>query len=254
MRKRLGQLLDTAAVFRYHRGRIRECGPGTPGALGWHPEGQQARFRALAQIGDLAHCSVLDVGCGYADLYPFLRQRFAGVQYAGIEQMPELLGVARARYAHLIPGLSLRTGDFLRLPLPTSDYVLASGALNYRQRQSDYLHQAIRTLYAGCRLGLGFNLLSQQPPGGRPAGSLRAGRGRGLLPDAGPPRGAAGRLLGCRFYGVPVPLAARQKPDTRTFSAFRTSIWGNKQRIFGKKRRGPGKLRFIRKQLIISTF
>jgi SAM-dependent methyltransferase len=167
MRKRLGQMLDNAAVFRYHRQRIREYGPGSPGALGWQPDGQQIRFEILSRIGDLAHCSVLDVGCGYADLYPFLRQRFAGVQYHGIEQMPELLDLAQARYRDA-PNITLTTGDFLRETLPLSDYVLASGSLNYRQRQPDFIYQAIETLYCSCRLGLGFNLLSWEPVAGGP--------------------------------------------------------------------------------------
>ena len=167
MRKRLGQLPDNAAVFRYHRQRIREYGTGSPGALGWHPEGQQIRFKILAQIGDLAHHSVLDVGCGYADLYPFLKQRFAGVAYLGIEQMPELLEVAQARYSHATD-INLSTGDFLAAPLPLSDYVLASGSLNYRHRHPRFIYQAIEKLFAGCRLGLGFNLLSWEPAGGGP--------------------------------------------------------------------------------------
>ncbi|QKG56619.1 class I SAM-dependent methyltransferase [Hymenobacter sp. BRD128] len=167
MRKRFGQLLDNAAVFRYHRQRILDYGPGSPGALGWHADSQQVRFKMLAQIADLAHCSVLDVGCGYADLYPYLRQRFAGVHYHGIEQMPELLALAQARYRDA-PDITLATGDFLRQELPLSDYVLASGSLNYRQRQPGFIFQAIETLYASSRLGLGFNLLSWEPAGGGP--------------------------------------------------------------------------------------
>jgi SAM-dependent methyltransferase len=167
MRKRLGAMLDTAAVFRYHRSRIREYGAGSPGALGWLPDGQQIRFEVLTQIGDLAHCSVLDVGCGYADLYPFLKQRFAGVQYTGIEQMPELLALAEARYGPAAD-LRLRSGDFLRVPLPSSDYVLASGSLNYRNRAPHFIQQAIECLFASCQRGLGFNLLSWEPPGGGP--------------------------------------------------------------------------------------
>jgi SAM-dependent methyltransferase len=167
MRKRFGAMLDTAAVFRYHRSRIQEYGAGSPGALGWQPDGQQIRFKTLAQIGDLAHCSVLDVGCGYADLYPFLKQRFASVQYTGIEQMPELLALAEARYSPAAD-LTLHGGDFLRVPLPLSDYVLASGSLNYRNRASGFIYQAIECLFASCRLGLGFNLLSWEPPGGGP--------------------------------------------------------------------------------------
>ncbi|MGI4742988.1 MAG: class I SAM-dependent methyltransferase [Janthinobacterium lividum] len=168
MHNPLGHLLDTAAIFRYHRRRIREYGPGGPGALGWAgAEGQQARFQALAQIGDLAHHSVLDAGCGYADLYPFLRQRYAGVQYHGIEQMAELLDVARTRYRDAVD-ITLSGGDFLRTSLPPADYVLASGSLNYRHRAPRFIYQAIEKLFGSCRLGLGFNLLSWEPAGGGP--------------------------------------------------------------------------------------
>ncbi len=162
-----GYRLDTAAILRFHRQRIRTYGPSAR-ALGWaSTEGQQIRFQTLVQIGDLAHCSVLDVGCGYADLYPFVRQRFAGVQYHGIEQVPELLDVARARYRDA-PDCRLEDGDFLRTTLPPADYVLASGALSYRHRDPQFVYQAIEKLFGSCRRGLGFNLLSWEPPGGGP--------------------------------------------------------------------------------------
>jgi SAM-dependent methyltransferase len=167
----LGRRLDSTAVFRYHRHRLQTYGAGGPQALGWNgTTGQYARFEALTRIGDLAQCSVLDAGCGYADLYPYLRQRYAGVRYYGIEQVPELLEVAQARYPDA-EGISLRSGDFLREVLPPTDYVLASGALNYRQRDSRFIYQAIETLYGSCQLGLGFNLLSWEPAGGGPLAS-----------------------------------------------------------------------------------
>ena len=168
MRNPFGPQLDNAAIRRFHRQRIRAYGPGAR-ALGWaSTEGQQRRFQALVQIGDLARYAVLDVGCGYADLYPFLRQRYAGVRYHGIEQVPELLDVARARYRDA-PDCQLSGGDFLRAPAPPrADYVLASGALSYRRRDPQFVYQAIERLFASCRRGLGFNLLSWEPAGGGP--------------------------------------------------------------------------------------
>jgi SAM-dependent methyltransferase len=166
MNEPINHLLDTAAIVRFHKLRIEEHGAGSVEALGWaSPEGQQARFAALAQIGDLTHCSVLDVGCGHADLYPFLQQRFAGLRYCGIEQLPELLDVAQARYGD-DRHVTLGGGDFLRASLPPADYVLASGALSYRHRNPEFIYQAIEKLYGSCRLGMGFNLLSQLPASG----------------------------------------------------------------------------------------
>ncbi|RZK23607.1 MAG: hypothetical protein EOO63_17620 [Hymenobacter sp.] len=91
--------------------------------------------------------------------------RIAGL--GQVEQMPELLDLAQARYAHA-PDITLRTGDFLREPLPLSDYVLASGSLNYRHRHPRFIYQAIEKLFGSCRRGLGFNLLSWEPAGGGP--------------------------------------------------------------------------------------
>jgi SAM-dependent methyltransferase len=168
MQHSLSHHLDSAAIFRYHRQRLHTYGPGGAQALGWNgTAGQHARFQALTNLADFAQHSVLDAGCGYADLLPYLRQRYAGVRYYGIEQMPELLAVARERYQHL-EGITLRSGDFLREALPASDYVLASGALNYRQRDPRFICQAITKLFASCHLGLGFNLLSWEPVGGGP--------------------------------------------------------------------------------------
>lgn len=166
-----GPWLNTAAILRYHRQRIREYGPGGAEALGWaRTEGQQVRFETLTQIGDLTGHSVLDAGCGYADLYPYLRQRYAGVHYHGVEQMPELLAVARTRYRDATD-ITLSNGDFLRTPLPAADYVLASGALNYRSRNPRFIYQAIEKLYGNCRIALGFNLLSWEPAEGGPLAS-----------------------------------------------------------------------------------
>ena len=163
MSEPINHMLDTAAIVRYHRLRVQEHGAGSVAALGWSsPEGQQARFAALARIADLTSCSVLDVGCGHADLYPFLQQRFAGVRYCGIEQLPELLDVAQARYG-TDRHVTLGQGDFLRASLPPADYVLACGALSYQHRNPEFICQAIEKLYDASRLGLGFNLLGRTP-------------------------------------------------------------------------------------------
>jgi hypothetical protein len=178
----LGRRLDSTAVFRYHRHRLRTYGAGGPQALGWNgAASQHARFEALTRIGDLAQRSVLDAGCGYADLYPYLRQRYAGVRYYGIEQVPELLEVAQARYPEA-EDITLRSGDFLREALPPTDYVLAGAGLQPAE-------------LGAC--------------GRRPSGLVRSGQDPGFLSPAGTPSGTVGRLLGRGFHGLRLPLSRR---------------------------------------------
>jgi SAM-dependent methyltransferase len=142
-------------VQDYHRAMIAHHGPDSSLALGWRGRSDQLlRFEVLAGIGDMNGCTVLDAGCGYADLYPFLENRYPELgAYHGIEQLPEMIARAGERY----PGIRLQQGDFMRNKLPTCDYVLASGSLNYGQA----IFPAIRKLYSACTLGLGFNLLRE---------------------------------------------------------------------------------------------
>lgn len=153
-------LFGTASILRYHKRLIERHGTGTTRALGWQKiEGQSARFETLCQIGDLSGHSVLDAGCGHADLFPFLAKRFPSVTYYGCEQIPELLQVATQRYKRE-NNVILLESDFLDKAIPVTDYVLASGSLSYRHSDDDFVYNAIETLFTKCRIALGFNLLS----------------------------------------------------------------------------------------------
>jgi SAM-dependent methyltransferase len=142
-------------VQDYHRAMIARHGADSSLALGWRNQADQLlRFEVLANIGDMNGRTVLDAGCGYADLYPFLKNSHPDIgDYYGIEQMPEMISRAKERYPEII----LTRGDFTRKKLPVCDYVLASGSLNYGQD----IYPAIRKLYNACTLGLGFNLLRE---------------------------------------------------------------------------------------------
>lgn len=151
---------DTASIFRYHQRMIERHGAGTTRALGWQKiEGQSARFDTLCRIGDLSGHSVLDAGCGHADFFPFLTKKFTSVTYYGCEQIPDLLEVASQRYKRAT-NVVLLPGNFLDEAMPVTDFVLVSGSLNYRQSDANFVYNAIETLFAKCRIALGFNLLS----------------------------------------------------------------------------------------------
>ena len=58
------------------------------GSLLWaSPETQAVRFDAIQRLGDLGGKSVLDVGCGRADLYDFLHAR--GIQALHLQVRPD---------------------------------------------------------------------------------------------------------------------------------------------------------------------
>jgi SAM-dependent methyltransferase len=135
-------------------------------ALGWRNwEDQEVRFKALSGIADMSNCSVLDAGCGYGDLLPYLSLKYSDIHYTGIDQIDDFLAEAMRRYGNL-PQNSFLKGDFMTMNLPTADFVLASGSLNYRSSDPDFIFKAITKLYRACHRGLTFNLLKHMMPDG----------------------------------------------------------------------------------------
>jgi SAM-dependent methyltransferase len=152
-------IVEKATVIHYHRHRIAQYRAGTVESLGWRgPESQLRRFEVLSGIGDFNDRSVLDAGCGYGDLKAWLDRRFTGFTYLGVDQMPEFIEQARQRWADK-PDTYFVHSDFARVPMPESDYVIASGALGYRCANPGFYFETIARLYAGARIALGFNML-----------------------------------------------------------------------------------------------
>lgn len=135
---------------------------GDSRALGWNDkEDQFLRFEILAGIArDLNNRSVLDAGSGYADLYGFLKIKYPHCRYFGIEQIPEFVSKAIDTFINDQVPVFLQ-GNFSTAELPNVDYILASGSLNYVNTNPLFLFQTIQKMFAGARLGFGFNLLSK---------------------------------------------------------------------------------------------
>lgn len=154
-------LIDTVAIHKYHLDRIRRYGPDSSRSLGWKtPEGQEARFKVLCEIADLTDRSILDVGCGHGDLRAYIAEKFLRTRYLGIDQVESFLDIAIKKYGHL-PETSFFHGDFSKAELPATDYILACGALSYRNSDPDFVFSTISKLFGTCRIGFGFNMLSK---------------------------------------------------------------------------------------------
>lgn len=128
-------------------------------ALGWRNSADQLiRFEALAGIGNLKGKTILDAGCGYADLLGYLFKNNPPAHYYGVEQIPELIEKARGQYGSFANTTFIES-NFMTIDLPVADYVVASGSLNYRNTDSGYIFAAITNLFKHCNIGLAFNLL-----------------------------------------------------------------------------------------------
>lgn len=103
--------------------------------------------------------SVLDVGCGLADLWSYMQEHKLDVKYTGLDMTPAMIAAARERF----PGLDLREGKVGHTMFGIAfDYVLASGIFAYldgdRQKAAEDL---IKDMYGMATHALAFNMLSK---------------------------------------------------------------------------------------------
>jgi SAM-dependent methyltransferase len=148
-------------VQRYEK-RLQEFGY-SPATLGWGVNGrQEVRFPVLAEFAlRLPDSSVLDVGCGFCDLYEFLKKGGWHGHYTGIDIVPGLLDVARQRH----PNLDVRELDITdeATVLDDYDFVIASGTFNAAlpSGSNDFnVETAMRSMYQHSRIATCIDFLS----------------------------------------------------------------------------------------------
>jgi SAM-dependent methyltransferase len=139
--------------------RFRKYG-ALPETLGWKKGRQKIRFQVLTDIAFLKDDSVLDVGCGFADLYDFLRQKGWEGHYTGVDIVPVLVETAKKKH----PALDIKILDILRDPLQERfDYVMASGLFNVKFKLADnlkFIDRMLRKMFALSRRGVACNFMS----------------------------------------------------------------------------------------------
>jgi ubiquinone/menaquinone biosynthesis C-methylase UbiE len=150
---------DNLRIQGFYANLVRKHGLA-PQALDWGSrQSQELRFQVLTGIANLSGASVLDVGCGLADLLAYLQTQGVDVQYKGIDLNAEGIVLARQRF----PQHTFEVGNLLeeRLAEASFDYVFASGIFYLRQVQPvPFLDAMVRAMFGLCRRGVAFNTLS----------------------------------------------------------------------------------------------
>lgn len=136
-----------------------------PEIVGWlSTEEQELLFSALLLFYS-PNQSILDVGCGRADLFGYLNRLFSGnmIQYKGIDINPNLINLAKDKF----PEVSVENLDILNTDMGAdSDWVVGSGLFNLNDHPDmiEYAKQVIDKMYDKAKAGVSFNLLTGFPP------------------------------------------------------------------------------------------
>jgi SAM-dependent methyltransferase len=120
---------------------------------------QTLRFQALVHLQDPTGLTVLDIGCGRADLLDFFIERdITPRRYIGIEGVRELADAAQKKQ---LPNARTICADFIRSPdrmRVGADVIFCSGALNTVDDEAFYL--TLRHAFDAAEKALVFNFLS----------------------------------------------------------------------------------------------
>jgi len=127
-------------------------------------ESQRLRFSVLCDVCDLRGRQVHEVGAGVGHLHDYLRERGIDAEYSGSDASAVMVDAARRR----LPGVSFVRRDVREeTPGETWDVVLGSGLFHVslgrpEAEWRDFVHAALRCMYASCRGAIAFNLMSDR--------------------------------------------------------------------------------------------
>ncbi len=135
------------------------------------PKPQDVEKRYEAMLGVIRpdagrEVSLLDLGCGAAHLYDYMRKKcLTHVRYSGLDLSEKFVRLCREKH----PGLDFYCGDVLHddLKLPAFDYVVMNGVFTEKRELSfeemlAYFQAFLKRVFAFTRVGLAFNVMSKQ--------------------------------------------------------------------------------------------
>lgn len=154
---------DDPVVAHYEQQLARHG--ATAQGMDWKDDAsQRLRFAVLCDVADLSGRSVRDVGAGAGHLLDYLQERGIAADYSGSDASRAMVEAARGRH----PQVSFdhrAIGE--ESPPPTYDVVVCSGLFHVKLDRGDgawrtFVEDGIRRLFALCRVGIAFNLMSDQ--------------------------------------------------------------------------------------------
>ncbi len=144
-------------ILEYYSNLFEQYGYN-PKSVGWGSRSgkQSLRFEILCQIGNIRNSTILDVGCGFGDLYGYLKLRKIKTKYFGIDINPKLIELGKKIY----PKASLKFRDIEKNPFQKKfDWVLASGITSHGSTYS-HLTGVMKEMFRICRKGFSMNFVS----------------------------------------------------------------------------------------------
>ncbi|UCG69086.1 MAG: methyltransferase domain-containing protein [Thermoplasmata archaeon] len=149
-------------------GQINKHGDSFKALAYGSKETQNRKFQILIEVGDLQNKSILDVGCGFGDLYDFLSKKGIEVEYYGVDISSKMIDIAKKKK----PQLNFEASDILEMEEKEKyDYVLSTGFNCFKTGNNEILERLmIKKMFDLCRIGVAVGLQSKYYPDFDPNG------------------------------------------------------------------------------------
>lgn len=152
---------ERETIERYRR-RLDQFGRD-PRSLGWgNSDDQAVRFKTAMSLVDCSGKNLLDIGCGFADFFLYLKNHNCRpVSYKGIDINKHFLGIAQREN----PEAQFECRNILSDPVEkvVADITIMIGLFNFRLKEIsnyDYAMDVIEKAWVTCREALVVDMLS----------------------------------------------------------------------------------------------
>jgi SAM-dependent methyltransferase len=149
---------DKQAIIQRYNENLKKYGY-SPKTLEWSKNRQPIRFKALSEIGDLDTCSILDVGCGFGDLYGFsIKRGFKNMKYTGYDINENLIKIAREVY----PDAHFEVKEVEKDKTNKKfDWVFSCGIFNNKiSDNASFIRNMLKRMFELCNKGVAADFMS----------------------------------------------------------------------------------------------
>ncbi len=153
--------MDFRKKIKSYQGTLKRHGVG-PKALQWtSTAAADLRYKELVADIEIEGMTILDVGCGFGDIIPYLAKKTDKFVFTGVDIVPEFVKVAIKNY----PQHQFLVNNYFDNPIDKKfDVVMSSGALNSNIKNPyRYRKRAIKTMFDHAKKGLVFNMAGFSP-------------------------------------------------------------------------------------------
>lgn len=133
----------------------------SPEAVQWSDkDSQYKRFQILSEV-DVKINSVIDIGCGLASYYEYLKNQNQSIKYLGLDFVEAFIKSCTERYKD-DSNAKFAQFDLMCDSIPYGyDYIMLSGVFNNKfENNKEFMFNGIKKMFDACNRGIAFNAMS----------------------------------------------------------------------------------------------